>query len=159
MNWVVPLLGPQAAIGPGPATRDLARHAVQMLSGATPKREVFQHLGWSRIKDRDCYLHAGGAISRSGSDDGVEVEVSGTLADFVLPEPPAGAMLREAVEASLELVDLGAEQIVMPLLAAVFRAPLGGSDFSLFLATTPAQLMHHHHGEWAMLLFIELYMS
>jgi hypothetical protein len=139
MNWVVPLLGPQAAIGPGPATRDLTRHAVQMLSGTTPRRDVFQHLGWSKINDRDFYLHAGGAISASGSDEDVEVEVSGTLADFVLPEPPSGTSLRVAIEASLELVDLGAEEIVMPLLAAIFRAPLGGSDFSLFLAGASGQ--------------------
>src|SRR5262249_34938145 len=50
-----------------------------------------------------------------------------------LSEPPARADLAEALRASLGLLDLTAARVTVPGLRAVYRAPLGGADTSLFL--------------------------
>lgn len=134
LDWAIEQVGAGAAIAPGTQLRQQARHAIQILSGDPPRRERFAHLGWREIDGRQVYLSAGAAICAGGALKSVEVVLTAALADFALPEPPVGDALRRAVKASLQLCNLAPDEIGMPLLAAVYRAPLGPSDFSLFLA-------------------------
>ncbi len=65
---------------------------------------------------------------------GVEVALPDSLGRLELPAPPEAEDLRAAVWASLGLLDVAPAPIAFPLLASVYRAALGGTDFSLHLA-------------------------
>jgi len=62
MTWVLTKLGGNAIVGAGIVTRDHARAAIQSVSGAIPRRKLYEHLGWVKIGDKWAFLHAGGAI-------------------------------------------------------------------------------------------------
>jgi len=63
----------------------------------------------------------------------VAVKLGGPPANYSLPEPPTGDALARAVYASLSILDTAHDRITCPLLAAVYRAPLGHCGFGLFL--------------------------
>lgn len=134
MNWVAPNLGAGAYCEAGAATKDRARVAIQRLSEDIVERRVYTHLGWREFDVGWAYLHAGGAIGADGVIPDIEVSLHGGLADYKLPPPPQGAALVEAVRASLRLLDLAKDRITFPSLATVYRAPLGPSDFTTWLA-------------------------
>jgi hypothetical protein len=154
MAWPIDLLGAGAVIYPGMNLRDHARTAVQVLSGTPVRRDTFTHLGWRCLNDGWVYLHAGGAIKGDGPVLGIEVHPPEALARFALPVPPRGAELVQAISASLRLVDLGPDRILIPLLAAMLRSVLGHADFSLHLTgptgagkTELAALVQQHFGK------------
>ncbi len=131
MNWVAELLGAGAIVAPGMGLRDHARAAIQLLSGVVPTRRVYAHTGWRRIDGHWCYLHAGGAIGAAGAVAGIEVALDGPLARFTLPVPPAIDEARIALQASLALLDRLPPDLAIPLLGAVYVAPMWealGSD-------------------------------
>lgn len=154
MAWPIDLLGAGAVIYPGMNLRDHARTAVQLLSGTPVRRDIYTHLGWRCLNDSWLYLHAGGAINGDGPVLGIEVHPPEALARFVLPVPPRGAEVVQAISASLRLVDLGPDRIMIPLLAAMLRSVLGHADFSLHLTgptgagkTELAALAQQHFGK------------
>lgn len=131
LGWVPKVGGPECILIPGPYTRDHLRAAIQAVSIPVPEDRRFTHTGW-----RDFgpglgwgYLHADGAIGASGPLPGVAVGLVGPLAPFRLPPPPTDP--RAALRASLRLLDVAPLPITVPLLAAVYRAPLGAADGSL----------------------------
>lgn len=148
MNWVPQHLGAEAIILPGSSLKEHTRAGIQILSGSIPKKRRYTHLGWTKLGDRWVYLHAGGAIgAHENGPDGPTGPLSGGSIDlgsaeillpealrrYVLPEPPTGERLRVAVRASLQLRQVGPLRITVPILGAVYRAPLGQGDVSLFL--------------------------
>jgi hypothetical protein len=137
MRWPVEHWGTRAVVLAGAEAH--LRCALQLLSGGAPRRTVYGHTGWREVGGAWCYLHGGGAVGPDGPASGVEVVLSGTLADFRLPDPPDGGDLAAAVKASLALLDgLAPDRLVFPLLGAVYRAALGEApgpiDLSLHLA-------------------------
>ena len=138
MNWVVARWGSAAVVMAGQGQKDHVRAAIQLLSGDVERRTVFLHTGWRKLEGGWAYLHTGGAIGAEGTVPGVVVELEGDrLKDYLLPDPPAGEALKQAVAASLSFLEVAPERVTFPLLAAVYRAPLGemlACDFSLFLA-------------------------
>ena len=50
------------------------------------------------------------------------------LERYLLPDPPYRTELRDALRASLRLLDVAGEAAVFPLYCAVWRAPLAGCD-------------------------------
>ena len=133
LQWVVPSWGTRAVIAAGPGARDHLRAAIQSLSGDAPTRTVYGHTGWKNIGGGWVYLHGAGGIGASGAVDGIETRLPDSLSRFALPSPPDGDELRRAVRASLAILNVAPPRIAWPLLAAVFRAPLGACDCSLFL--------------------------
>lgn len=157
--WVVERFGPKCVIQAGGGKRDHLRCAIQELSGEDiPSATVYTHTGWREIDGRWCYLHGGGAVvpvvPTVPVSPTVEVRLDGAAAGFRLPEPPRGADLRTAVRASLGVLDgLVPDGVAFPLLATVYRAPLGGTDYALWLSgRTGAQkselaaLAQQHYG-------------
>lgn len=137
MNWVTSEWGTRALVLPGQNTKDHLRAAIQILSGNVPRRTIYTHIGWRQVDGQWVYLHGGGAIGADGPVDGIAVELEEALRDYVLPDPPSGDELRQAVKASLFLLDLAPERITAPLLGATYLAPLGEAvtlDLSVFLA-------------------------
>lgn len=131
LGWPPKYLGSGAYFQPGFSAKDHVRVAIRQLSGDVPEERVYTHLGWRQLeKGKWCYLHAGGVI---GEQEGVNVKLSGKLTGYRLPTPPDGEALKNSILAALRLIDLGPETLTFPLLAGVFRAVLGKSDFSLAL--------------------------
>jgi len=134
MQWPTEEIGAGARVAPGLGAKDHARYAIQLLSGDPPRRTSYGHLGWRKIGEAWLYLHAGGAIGAEGAVEEIDTHATGPLERFELPEPREGEALAEAVRASLALLEVAPYRVTVPLLAAVGRAPLSDSDFSLHLA-------------------------
>jgi hypothetical protein len=135
MRWPVASWGTRAVVLAGASTADHVRVALQLLSGDVPRRVVFGHTGWREVTGEWVYLHAGGAIGKDGPVTGVAVSLPDALAGFRLPDPPAGAELAQAVRASLGMLNgLAPDRIAVPVQAAVCRAVLGPTDFSMHLS-------------------------
>jgi hypothetical protein len=151
MNWVPQNLGAEAIIYPGNSAREHSRTAIQLLSGSVPKKLRYTHTGWTKAGGKWLYLHNGGAIGASvlsengpegttGPHSGstpdlgsAEILLPDALRKYVLPQPPTGERLCEAVRASLRLLDVAPHRITVPLLGAVYRSPLGQANLSLYL--------------------------
>lgn len=135
MGWVTREWGSRAIIGAGRGTKDFLREAIQRLNEPPVEQVVFSHTGWREVGGKWVYLHGGGGVGGDGPVPAVGVRLSGPLAGFVLPDPPDGEELVRAVRASLGLASgrLVDESIALPLLGAIYRAPLGGTDFSIHL--------------------------
>lgn len=133
MGWPLELLGAGALVYPGQSAKDHTRAAIQLLSGDVPERIIYAHTGWREHEGKMAYLHSGGAIGADGTVPNVEVALPGDLARIALPDPPTGDALIAAVRASLNVASVAPEALTLPLLAATYRAALGGTDFSLFL--------------------------
>ena len=124
LSWVPELLGAGAIVAPGMGLRDHARAAIQLLSGRVPTRHVYAHTGWRQLDGQWCYLHAGGAIAAAEARSDIEVALDGPLARFILPEPPPNEEARSALLFSLALLDQFPLELAIPLLGAVYLAPL-----------------------------------
>ena len=134
MDWVISQMGSKAIIAAGHGKRDHLRAAIQTLSPQhPPEQRVYAHTGWRKIDGQEVYLHAGGAIGVEGAVPGIETDFSahGRLALALLPDPPSGEALKRAIRGSLAFLDLGPYRITAPAYAAIWRAPLKDSDFSI----------------------------
>jgi uncharacterized protein DUF3854 len=132
MNWPIEKLGAAAITFPN--QREYARTAIQSLSLAAAEKCIYTHTGWRNVDNRWVYLHAGGAISAAGALSDVNVRLLGALSRYDLRPSASPSALKDAVRASLRLVELGPPSISFPLLAATVRAAFGDADFSLHLA-------------------------
>jgi len=134
MSWVLNKLGPQAIVYPG--QQQHARAAIQWLSGEIRQEHIFAHLGWRKHGEHWLYLHAGGALGAGGMLSGVQVQVPAALQSYQVRYPKDPEDLVRAVRASLHCLSVAPDRISFPLLAAVYRAPFGRVDFSVFLTGT-----------------------
>ena len=131
MGWVLKHLGPQAIVYPG--KQQHARTAIQCLSGPIRQERIFTQLGWSKQGEDWAYLQAGGAVGALGLRRDLQVQLPEALEHYQVAPPNNSGELVSAVRASLRFLSLGPDRITFPLLAAVYRAPLGEVDFSVFL--------------------------
>ncbi|MCL5283108.1 MAG: DUF927 domain-containing protein [Armatimonadetes bacterium] len=145
LRWVDRELGAKAIIASGPALRDKTREAIQLFSqDRVILRRIFTHSGWRQHCGADgrttwIYLYHGGAIG----DTNVETRLPARLERYQLPSPPAtnhGGKLpegrNEAVITSLGFLDIAPTSMTLPMLAAVYTAPLGEvlpNDFALWM--------------------------
>ena len=141
MAWAVGRWGAAAVVHAGQGKKDKARVALQLLSGARgiAERVVYQHTGWiQHALHGPVYLTAGAVIGAAGAVSGVDVELSGRLAAYSLPDPLSNMpgeveAMREAVRESLGLLELAPYSVSVPVLGAVYRATLGRADFAAWL--------------------------
>ena len=97
-----------------------ARFAIHEMARGIPETTIFTHIGWRKINGSWIYLHAGGAIG-PGSE-AVEVEINDRLKQYSLPTETGD--IKEALKASLSLLEIGPKKIMYPLLASIYLAPL-----------------------------------
>lgn len=136
MNWPMEHWGNRAIVYAGATTKDHLRVAIQMLSKDVFRQTIYSHVGWRFIDGQWLYLHSAGAIGPSGFQPAVHVQVGDRLQYASLPEPPIGADLHKAVRASISFLELAPITITLPLLSAIYRAPLGEccvNDLSVFV--------------------------
>jgi hypothetical protein len=143
--WMIEHFGPGSIISAGLSVRDHFRAAVQTLSPAVQQIEVFTHTGWRKIKGVLRYLHA-------GLTD-IAVELPPALKSFRLPPNPSREEILSGIDADLDLLELAPAEVTIPRQGAVYRAPLGSTDFSLGLIgqtgvfkTAMAALDQQHYG-------------
>ncbi|MGE0708628.1 MAG: toprim domain-containing protein [Planctomycetota bacterium] len=134
MEWIFQV--PGATPEPGKFVRDRLRHAIQVLSGLPLVNRVYGHLGWARLPaGQNVFLFAGGAVGAAGYLP-LEVEVPPSLAKYQLLLPRSLDEFRASIRASLQFISVAPMQITLPLYAAVWRAPLGETDFSIMVVGT-----------------------
>ena len=156
MSWVTEYLGAEAIIFPGHSIKEHTRVALQQVSTNIQRQVVYKHLGWRKIDDHWHFLHAGGAIGGEMATLAtfcIQVDLHQNLSHYVLPDPPTGQSLREAIRASLQFLILTRDAIVYPLYAAIFRAVLGAVNSSIHVCggtgvgkTELASLIQRHFG-------------
>jgi hypothetical protein len=154
MAWVAEQVGAEAVIFVGRSTKDHVRTAIRLLSGDIPESRIYSHTGWREFGEAGWgYLHTGGAIGAHGCIPGISVQLPRPLALYELPEPPDGDRLVDAVRSSLSLLSLTPDPISFVLFCAVYRAPLGNTDLSVFVAghtglgkSEKAALCQQHYG-------------
>ena len=151
MNWVLRRLGPKAIVCPG--QQQHARAAIQWLSGPVQQERTFTHLGWRKWGTQYMYLHADGALGADGILSGVQVQLPSSLQLFRIPPPERSSDQAQFIRASLRFLSLAPDRVTFPLLAAVYRAPFGKVDFSMFLVgktgvfkTAIAAICQQHFG-------------
>ncbi|MEG1515882.1 MAG: hypothetical protein RSD95_13415 [Clostridia bacterium] len=159
MGWASESWGFRANIMPGATTKDSLRYVIQAV-GAMTARYITQyaHTGWRRIDGKMCYLYHGGAIGA----DACNVELDGPLARYSL-DAPRGVTIEEGCYASIGVGDHIAPHVSIPLLGAMYLAPLREfleqtgipPSFSLYLLgdpgsakTTGAALVLSHFGNF-----------
>ncbi len=157
MNWVSDAWGLSARITAGQGAKDHTREAIELLSSGASVRRLYAHTGWREMPEGErAYLHASGAIGA----EGVEVELEPGLERYALPlDVPEGEDLAKAVKTSLDFLELAPIRITVPLLAAVYLAPLSGivaPDFALWVwggtgsfKSTLAALALSHFGDFS----------
>ena len=151
-SWVLERLGGEAIVEAVPRVQDHLAAGIQHVSGEIEQRVAYAHTGWAEINGVWVYITASGGIGGEGHLD-VEVELPEGLRGYALADPPAGGDLVDAVRASLELLSLGPDAVMFPILATAYRAPLGSLDFVLFLVgqtgslkTAVAAVAQQHYG-------------
>ncbi|NJL58267.1 MAG: hypothetical protein HC887_00110 [Desulfobacteraceae bacterium] len=134
MNWVMKW-GAGAVISSGQGKKDRLREAIQLLSENISEHTIYKHFGWRRIEGEWFYLTNSGAIGADGLHDDIEVQSdSRKFENYTLPDPDAD--LKEAVKASLRILDLADIAISVPALASIYRSVLNEFaeiDYSLFI--------------------------
>ncbi|MEW6771236.1 MAG: DUF927 domain-containing protein [Bacillota bacterium] len=116
MSWVAQW-GIDAVISAGMGAKDRLREAIQLASKGAKQERVYTHIGWRKIGDNWVYLHAGGAVGA----DGVLVEPeSDALKRYTLP---ADGSVEAGLQAGLRLLEIAPPEMILPLWAAVWRAP------------------------------------
>jgi hypothetical protein len=161
MVWVYGL-GAEFAIDPGRDTKDLVRHAIQVLSDGDGIGQAVEHtsLGWIDRDGHRLYLHAGGAIGAAGPSDVVRVDIAPPLDKYRLPASTDRQALARAIEMHKHLWSLarpgrvggrGAAAIVATL---PIRAVLGPFDASVHfggpsgnMKTSTARLAYQHFSD------------
>jgi len=131
MNWPAEAIGPRAVVVAGLGAKDHARAAIQSMSAPASQRTVYGHLGWREIGGQHVFLHAGGAIGCAGPVVGILVRPGPGLDRYSLSRPPDDPSA--ALRASLSLLEVAPDEVSVPLLAAVFKAVLPSTDFSIHL--------------------------
>jgi hypothetical protein len=122
-QWAAKAAGVSALVMPGLSVADHLRVAVQSRSGDVPRRIIYAHTGWRRIDGHWAYLTSSGALGARHLDTSVAVDL-GPLGGYALPDVPDVREVRDAVREALSLADIAPDKVMVPVLAAAYRAPL-----------------------------------
>jgi hypothetical protein len=122
-QWAATAVGMSALVMPGLSIADHLRVAVHSRSTDVPRKTVYAHTGWRRAGGRWAYLTSSGATTSKALDTSVAVDL-GTLGGYELPAVRSVRDVRGAVRKSLALADIAPDKVMVPILAAVYRAPL-----------------------------------
>lgn len=152
-RWAAEHLGPEALIYPGQLREEHVSVAIRVLSPDPAERTIYAHTGWRCIDGGWRYLHSGGGLGAGGNDSSYSVELPDPVGHVALPSPTTDAELREDIEATLRVLDIGPDTATIPSWCAIWRAILGDSPASLFLLgptgvfkTQLAGLLQAHFG-------------
>jgi hypothetical protein len=119
LGWLSNAWSGELRTRPGLSAKDHVRAAIEVLSEAEMKQtRIFVHTGWRAIEGRLRFLTASGALGHPN----VTVRLNPPLDRYCLPANPVE--IPEAIRQSLRLLTVAPRVVTVPLLAAVYRAPL-----------------------------------
>lgn len=127
VEWATRAVGHRAVVLPAPSARDHIRAAAQLLASEhVEATTVYLHTGWRTLGGRNRYLTASGALGADGLDTGASVDLAGPLSGFRLPDPNAvpQADLHAAVRASIEILEIAPDEVIIPVIGTAHRAAL-----------------------------------
>ncbi|MEE4377305.1 MAG: hypothetical protein V2J55_07305 [Candidatus Competibacteraceae bacterium] len=140
MAWPSRHWGSRVIVYPGQTTKDHLRCAILKLShqpDEVPRHTVYTHTGWRQLDSGWTYLTADNAINAGGQAAGVDVELGELGNLYALPAPSQTAEeRRQAALASIQAASIAPAGVSVPLIAAVYLAPLAQAlktDFALWL--------------------------
>jgi hypothetical protein len=122
-QWAAKAAGTEALVMPGLAIADHLRVAVQSGSRSVARKTVYTHTGWRSIGGTRAYLTASGALGASGLEESVRVDL-GTLNGYALTAVTGLTAVRKAIRASLGLLSVTSDPVMITVLASAYRAPL-----------------------------------
>jgi hypothetical protein len=131
MNWPSKYLGGRANVYPGHEGH--TRSAIIDLSRNMSERYLYRQTGWREIDGQQVYLHAGGGIGSKGAVK-VDTQLHSTLGRFHLPSPRRRPEIVKAVRASLRMLDIAPDRIMVPIFSGIWRSVLQNCMFSIHLA-------------------------
>lgn len=154
MRWPTQYLGAGAFTYSSQSYSNNVKLAIQLNSPHIKQHHIYTHTGWRQLESGGwVYLHAKGAIGTDGTVSGVRVHLPESLSKFQLPDPPSGALLQKAIQASLQFLEVGPLTVTLPLYMAIWRAALGQTQFSLHASgktgtfkSSIAALVQQHFG-------------
>lgn len=137
MNWLIKYFGTKAITVPDQAAQRRLATAIMVLSGDDiPTTMIYQHSGWRIIDGQYCYLSGSGAISATGLDDSIRVELGdGHMQKFTLPPPDQNPIDKAKLLFGLLYLAPKNPALGVSLFCAVTRAVLGeclAIDFSIY---------------------------
>ncbi len=156
MRWPTTYLGAGAITYSNQAYSNQVKVAIQLNSPQIIQHHIYTHTGWRQLESGAwVYLHANGAIGTDGTVSGVRVHLPESLSKYQLPDPPpTGVDLQKAILASLQFLEVAPLSVTIPLYAAICRAALGQTQFSLHASgktgtfkSSLAALVQQHFGK------------
>lgn len=137
LDWVIEQLGARAIVFAGPGTRDHVAVAIQKLSHESlQETTVYGHTGWRSIDGKPYFLSAAGALGVNGLSTKWGVELPEKLQRIRLEAPPNASALQVAIRSSLRCLAIAPLEVMLPLLCAAYRAPLGDNGQMLPMTGT-----------------------
>ncbi len=126
LSWISGNWGARPIIYVGNGKRHVLLRAIKELGQEQMTREqVYTFTGWHKDKaGKNVFLTMSGALGADGLDETVRVDLPGNLARYNLPLPLYGGDLIEAVQSSLNFLNIAPLSITAPLLSSMVAAPL-----------------------------------
>lgn len=125
LGWISGLWGARPIVYIGGGKKHVLLRAIKETSIKEMTREkIYTFTGWHTIDGRRCFLSASGALSPAGLDQSVRVDLPNNLSRYTLPAPPYGGDLVQAIQFSLNFLELGPPTLTVPLWCAMYAAPL-----------------------------------
>ena len=103
------------------------------------EENVFAHTGWGTVNGARAFLTESGALTPTGLDATVKVDMSEHNLRYNIPAPPTGEAARAAVRASLDFLTVGPLRATSILWSAMYAAaltPLRSLDAMLWVHGT-----------------------
>lgn len=120
MDWITQRLGIRPTISPGRNMKDYLKDCVQQISKDIDINTIYSHTGWTVQDNKYIYLHSKGGIGSDNINTDIPLELSG----YSFPKEVRDK--KEAIDLSLETLNLAKHDITIPLLSMTYLAPLVG---------------------------------
>lgn len=151
LAWVTAEWDTRAIISSTQTAKSRLREAILLASQEAKRRTIYSHTGWREIDGSWAYFTAAGALGM----DNVDIEVDEDLKNYSLPDPVDDPT--DALRASFDFLNIGSKDVLLPLFAAMYLAPLSDildPAFTLFIVghsgsykSTVSALALNHFGE------------
>ena len=120
MDWITQRWGIRPTISPGRNMKDYLKDCVQQISKDIDINTIYSHTGWTVQDNKYIYLHSKGGIGSDNINTDIPLELSG----YSFPKEVRDK--KEAIDLSLETLNLAKHDITIPLLSMTYLAPLVG---------------------------------
>ena len=124
LNWIANgTWNFEPRISPNGNNKEYFKDTSKILSKLSTKEIIYSHMGFRKINGKLHYLYHGGVIGES-KDIKVDLSESGLEQYKFIEDQLDSKQIKECVETSLSLLNVGKETIIVPLLGTIFLAPL-----------------------------------